>query len=151
MSPRLDSRTFRRLAPLVALVVIALLASGCGGSAVTADRLEDSVARSFTRMYDWQRDLVGQNRPADLGTQARCVRGNSGDQGAGSDWTCTIQFYESGPSTPVTFSYEVSVHPDLCWSAEHPPRSLGGATIRTKSGRTVPNPVYAIDSCFQAT
>jgi len=142
--------SLRRLAAgALALGVLAVGATGCAGTAVTADRLEESVASSFTRTYTWQQELLGRPQPHDLKTQARCVRGTSGDHGAGSDWTCTVQYLESAADNPVTFSYDVSVHQDLCWTAENGPRALGGATIETAAGTSVPNPVYAVDSCFQ--
>jgi hypothetical protein len=140
----------RRCVSLVALAFACVAATGCAGSAVTGARLEQSVADAFTRRYDWHEQLLGRPAPGHIDAQARCVRGTSADRGAGSDWTCTVQYFESGPSTPVTFGYDVHVHPDLCWTADSGPRSLGGATLRTKSGQSVPNPVYAIDACFQA-
>ena len=149
----MTARAARVAAVLLAAAAVGTLTSGCAGTGVTAARLDGSVAPTFTRMYQWQQRLQGHTTPAArrLGARAHCVRGVSGDTGAGPDWTCTIQYFESGPSTPVSFSYDVSVKPDGCWTAENGPPSLGRRQLRTAAGATVPNPVYAIDGCFQAT
>jgi hypothetical protein len=134
---------------IAAAIAVCVVAAGCAGTGVTADRLERSVAPAFARQYRWRAQLEGRPAPGWLDTRADCARGGSGDRGAGSDWTCTIQYFESGPSTPVTFSYDVTVHPDGCWTAESGPASLGGLSLRTRSGNTVPSPLYAIDGCFR--
>ena len=147
---RVRRRSLLRLGALAAAAA-GLVASGCADTGVTSARLESSIAPTFTRMYDWQERLEGKAPSRGLDTRAQCLRGGSGTKGAGPDWTCTIQYLESGPSTPVSFSYDVSVHPDGCWTAESGPQSLGGIDLQTASGKTVPNPLYAIDGCFRAT
>lgn len=147
--------TAARLRPLRLLIAGAMAAAcaataGCASTGVTSSRLENSIAPTFTRLYRWQQQLQGRPAPGRLDTQAQCVRGVSGHSGAGQ-WTCTIQYFEAGPTTPVSFSYDVSVHPDGCWTAENGPSSLGRPDLRTESGKTVPNPLYAVDGCFQAT
>lgn len=140
-----------RLAAAAAAGAVGMLAGGCAGTGVTSGRLASSIGPTFTRMYNWQQRLEGKPANGRLDTRAQCLRGGSGTTGAGPDWTCTIQYFESGPSTPVSFSYDVSVHPDGCWTAENGPQSLGGMDLRTASGQTVPNPLYAVDGCFPAT
>ena len=130
------------------LTLACLSLSGCG-SIVTSGRLEQSIAPAFTRQYHWQQQLQGRPTTGALDTRARCARGGSGDTGAGSDWSCTIQYFETGPQTPVTLTYDVTVHPDGCWTADNGPVSLGGLNLQTPDGTTVPNPLYAIDACFR--
>jgi hypothetical protein len=140
-----------RVAVVLVAITVSAVVSGCASTGVTSARLEGSIAPTFTRMYRWQQQLQGRAARGRLDTRAQCIRGVSGDHGAGPDWTCTIQYFESGPSTPVSFTYDVSVHPDGCWTAENGPPSLGPLDLRTASGTTVPNPVYAVDGCFRTT
>lgn len=139
------------LARLAAAAGMASLAAGCAGTGVTSARLENSIAPTFTGMYNWHQQLEGRPVNRHLDTRAQCLRGVTGTSGAGTDWSCTIQYFESGPSTPVSFSYDVSVRPDGCWTAEDGPQSLGGMDLRTASGKIVPNPLYVVDGCFPAT
>ena len=73
------------------------------------------------------------------------------DEGAGSNWVCTIAFLINGQDTPVSFNWNLTVKPDGCWTSEGTPLQLGGQTIHTRAGKTVTDPIYAVDGCFPAT
>lgn len=149
----MNAQTIRRAvraAVVLAAIAVCVVTTGCASTGVTSARLETSIAPTFTRLYTWQQKLEGKPSPGHMNTHAQCIRGLAGDKGAGPDWACTIQYFEN-PSSPVSFSYDVTVKPDGCWSAENGPPSLGALDIRTKQGKLVPNPVYMVDGCFRAT
>ncbi|MDA0158980.1 hypothetical protein OM076_01785 [Solirubrobacter ginsenosidimutans] len=137
----------------VALAGLAAITAGCGSTGITVDRVSGSVAPTFERMYRWKQQLEGVSTAAPLNTRAKCVKGDASvrDQGAGANWVCTITFLIDGADTPVSFNWNLTVKPDGCWTAEGTPVQLGGQTIRTRAGKTVANPIYAVDGCFPAT
>jgi hypothetical protein len=137
----------------LALVGLAAATSGCASTGITTDRLSASVAPTFERMYRWQQRLEGTSTAKPLDTKANCLKGDAGvpDRGAGSNWVCTITFLVDGAGTPVSFNWNLTVKPDGCWTSEGTPLQFGGQTIRTRAGKTVTNPIYAVDGCFPAT
>jgi len=136
-----------------AIVLAGLVAAGCGSTGITSDRVSGSVAPTFEHMYRWKQQLEGASTAKPLDTRARCVKGDAGvpDEGAGSNWVCTITFLVDGPDTPVSFNWNVTVKPNGCWTAEGTPPQLGGQSIKTRAGKTVADPIYAVDGCFPAT
>jgi hypothetical protein len=137
----------------LALAGLAAATAGCASTGITSDRVSGSVAPTFERMYRWQQRLQGTSTATPLDTKAHCVKGDASvrDQGAGSNWVCTITFLINGSDTPVSFNWNLTVKPDGCWTAEGTPLPLGGQTIRTRAGKTVATPIYAVDGCFPAT
>jgi hypothetical protein len=138
---------------LLALAGFAAVAAGCSSTGITTARLDRSVAPTFERMFRWQQQLEGTPTSKPLNTRAHCLKGDASvaDQGAGSDWVCTITFLIDGADTPVSFNWNLTVKPDGCWTAEGTPTQFGGQTLRTRAGKTVANPIYAVDGCFPAT
>ena len=136
-----------------AIVLVALAAAGCSSTGITSDRLSRSVAPTFEHMYRWKQQLEGASSAKPLDTTAHCVKGDASvrDEGAGSNWICTVSFLVDGPGTPVSFNWNLAVRPNGCWTAEGTPVQLGGQTIRTRAGKTVADPIYAVDGCFPAT
>jgi hypothetical protein len=136
-----------------ALALAGLLVAGCGSTGITSDRVSGSVAPTFEHLYRWKQQLEGASTAKPLDTKARCVKGDASvrDEGAGSNWVCTISFLVDGPDTPVSFNWNLTVKPNGCWTAEGTPVQLGGQTIRTRAGKPVANPIYAVDGCFPAT
>jgi hypothetical protein len=147
-------RSIGRLA-LLALVAGALVASlaGCASTGVTSARLDESVAPTFERMYQWKRSLEGEPAAKDLDTRAHCHRTTAKNpyKGAGSDWVCTVRFLVDGPNTQVSFNWNVQAKPDGCWNADGVPVQLGAQTVLTSSGKRVIDPIYKVDGCFPAT
>jgi hypothetical protein len=139
------------VAALTAAVLVA--GTGCAATGITPERIEAAFAPTFARLYVRQQQLEGRtNVPstAAMATTADCTRGDASDPdlGAGNDWSCTVRFLISGPGTPVSLNYTLTVRPDGCYTAEDPPIAMGRQTIVTAAGRTVTNPVFAIDGCF---
>lgn len=157
----------RRVLPAAVAGAALLTGSGCAGTGsgfsttgsglattgITPERLQSAFAPTFARLYVHQQRLEGRTdvpSTSSMRTSATCSRGTAAepDLGAGSDWTCALQFLISGPGTPVSLSYSLTVRPDGCYTAEDPPSAMGRQTITTAAGRTVVNPVFAIDGCF---
>ena len=143
----------KRAALLLAVAALAAAVSGCASTGVTEGRLNASVGPTFERMYRWKQQLQGASTAKPLNTSANCLRGDASvdDQGAGTDWVCTIRFLINGPGTPVSFGWNVTAKANGCWTADGAPAQLGGQTIQTRTGQTLNNPIYAVDGCFPAT
>ncbi|HVU74708.1 MAG TPA: hypothetical protein VHE83_17225 [Mycobacteriales bacterium] len=139
----------RRLgAALAAAAAVAV--AGCGGPDVTSARLADAVAGTFAHLYTRQQALLGRAAPP-AQASAQCGRSGAGPDahGAGDDWVCVVLLQLSGPVTQV--SYEVNAKADGCFVADGPPNVVGGRTLTTPDGRTVLNPLFSFDGCFDTT
>jgi hypothetical protein len=141
------------LHPIV-LFFIAVAASAlaaCGASPITASRIEDAVAPTFSNLVQAQVSSIGlpSIRPADLMATALCRRLASEAAGAG-DWTCTLVWL--GPQGQwLRDTYDVAVSTDGCYTASVAGEALGGPTLKTRDGRSVRNLLYAFDGCFDIT
>ena len=113
----------------------------------TRERVDDGIERELVAVPR----RTATSKP--LNTKAHCLKGDASvpDQGAGANWVCTITFLIDGADTPVSFNWNLTVKPDGCWTAEGTPAQLGGQTIQTRTGKSVTDPIYAIDGCFPAT
>jgi hypothetical protein len=142
------------------LVLLALLAgalvlplAGCASTGVTSARLNESVAPTFERMYQWKKNLEGEPAAQDLDTHADCHRTTAKNpyKGAGSDWVCNVRFLVDGPHTRVSFNWNVQAKPDGCWDADGVPVQLGSQTVLTSTGKRVIDPIYKVDGCFSTS
>jgi hypothetical protein len=136
------------------LVAVALGLTACGGgSVVTRPRLERSLAQTFSNLYVKQAALLGH--PAvtvtSLKAHAYCDKGgpNVADHGPGADWNCYMVFND--PSVPLSDGsgkFEVNVHSNGCYTAGGPSKVVGLLQITSVTGKTVDNPVFEFDGCF---
>lgn len=144
-----------RARALVAVAALTVVLGGCGGSSITATRLQDSVAPTFANLYVRQQAERGKpgGAAADLQAQATCSRADtaSTDHGAGSDWVCAVQWLVAGPGTPVGATYDVSVKPNGCYTADGPASVVGQQTLISAAGSAVVNPLWQFSSCFDTT
>jgi hypothetical protein len=140
-----------------------LLLAGCGGQDITGAKLAANVGPTFRNMYRLQQRLLGDaDRSTSDNAWARCYKGgavtpgataipnshaNSGS-GAGAGWTCLVHWPAPDGHTQ-TLGYDVSVKPDGCYTAQGPSGYVGQQTIRTPTGRTVTNPLFEFDGCFE--
>ncbi len=132
---------------LAILTVAALAASGCSSHAITSSALQQAVGSTYQRLYLLQQEELGHvPSPTPDGT-AQCLRtGSTGHSGPGS-WTCTVHFpYPDGHLVPLSF--DVEVQPVGCYVATGAPAIVGQLKLLTPSGRSVTNPLYAFDGCF---
>lgn len=147
-------RGHRRLALVTgAAVATAIAASGCGRVDITQARLQNDLGPTFSHLYILQQDLLGQpriNPPAQASVVA-CTKGSASvpDKGAG-DWTCRVN-WPAPDGTVRTISYDVRVQPQGCYTAQGPPSIVGQQTLTAANGRTLPNPLYEFDGCFDTT
>ncbi|MFL6060696.1 MAG: hypothetical protein ACJ72E_05660 [Marmoricola sp.] len=148
---------------IIITIVIALVAiAGLGavaaatnhGSSVTAGRLERALPTVFENQYVQQAHLLGHTgvTPASLHAKAMCERGgpNVPDSGPGSDWICLVGWTDPNvPMPPEGYGkFELTVHSNDCFTVGGPSKLVGFQTITDKAGKTVNNPVYEFDGCF---
>jgi hypothetical protein len=143
----------RAAAVLLAAGALVVTLTGCASTGVTAGRLSQSVAPTFEHLYRWKQQLEGESTSKTLDTSATCHRANPSDpdEGAGSEWLCTMRFLIDGPNTQVSFNWNVSAKPDGCWNADGVPAQLGGQTVLTNQDKRVIDPIYNVTGCFPAT
>jgi hypothetical protein len=143
-------RVLRGAAVAVTAAVVLGGATGCGGSDITAARLERSLGPTFRNLFMLQQsELHGADNVPPPDTWAQCGRGGraSGGSGPGDDWVCLVHWpAPSGITQPI--SYEVHVKPTGCYSAQGPATLVGQQRFQGADGRTHTNPLYEFDGCF---
>jgi hypothetical protein len=142
---------------LLALVVIGAVATAVvagGDSSVTRARLERSVPLTFSRQYVAWTHLQGRHdvTVSSMHAKAMCEKGgvSTPDVGPGSDWNCLMSWDDPEvPMPPEGYGkVELNVHTNACYTAGSPSKLTGVQTMTDRAGRTVTNPVYEFDGCF---
>lgn len=142
----------RRAAGLVAVGVMTAGATGCGSDGITSARVAAAVAPTFANLYSVHEASYGRSiKPASMRTHAVCGRGGPTQpaNGPGEDWVCNLSWIgENG--TPGRAAYALHVQNDACFSADGDgPADLNGQpTLVDADGKTVVNPVWEFDGCF---
>lgn len=142
---------------LAALVVVGGLTAAAfatsSGSAITKPRLERSITASFSNVYAQQAALLDHKgvTPASMKAKAMCDKGPGVPQsGPGTSWNCLMSWHD--PNLPMPTAgygkFELTVHSNGCYTAGAPSTLIGYQTITDARGRTVNNPAYEWDSCF---
>lgn len=137
----------------VIAAAVTMLAAGCGGSPITAARIERAIAPTFANLLHLQVPAMGlpAMSPAEFSPSASCRKvGAPGDPSthAGSgDWICTIQWRGPG-QRPLRDVYELFVMTDGCYTATVEGESLARPVLTTKDGREVKNLLYVFEGCF---
>lgn len=140
---------------LIAAAVLGAVgaSTAVGGSSVTKARLERSLPQSFSNMYVQQAAILGHKgiTAASLHAKASCDKGgpNVPDVGAGADWICLMSFDD--PNVPLpdgNAKFELNVHSNDCYTVGGPSKFIGLLTITDTRGKTVDNPVFEWDACF---
>ena len=139
----------RSLAVLAAAGASLLMTSGCASSDINSAALQRSVGTAFQRLYLVQQATLGQVVTRRPDGEAQCARSGSAARSGPGAWTCTVHYpYADGHLVPLTF--DVEVQPIGCYTATGPPAIVGQLGLRTPSGSTVTNPLFAFDGCFDA-
>jgi hypothetical protein len=131
--------------------VLAVVLAGCGGSAITGDRVERAIAPTFANLVHAQLSRMGLGAipAADLRVVASCYRVGGAGAGTG-EWVCTVVW--SGPrGGTLRDTYDLSVGANGCYTAtltSTAEATLGGPIVTTPDGRQVRNLLYAFDGCF---
>jgi len=137
----------------VGLQVLAALAlCGCSGrSPITNDRLERSIASTFSNLLQTQvswLELPAMSA-AEVGAKAACHRLSGPGPGSG-EWVCTLVWV--GPKgQAVRDVYDLFVATDGCYAASIAGENFGGPILKTRDGRDMRNLLYAFDGCFDTT
>ncbi|HEY2354051.1 MAG TPA: ABC transporter permease [Gaiellaceae bacterium] len=139
----------------VAVAVVALLGvvSNLGPTSVTATKLAHSIESTFSNLAVLQQEDLGRHVPpgSHLGNGAVCSRRGVRDtqRGPGDDWLCSIYVPSKSLSQPTEVSYDVTVKPNGCYTAEGPESFIGPLTLHRPNGQTVLNPLFRFSSCFE--
>jgi hypothetical protein len=147
VTPRLV-RLACRGAVLIAATGVTL---GCERSPITATRLENALAPTFTRLVHLQVSLLGLQPvvTTDLAVTATCRKLVGGNSGSG-EWSCILD-WKSPDHQTLRDTYDLSVGTDGCYMASVSGENLGGPTLQSPDGRAVRNLLYAFDGCFDTT
>ena len=135
------------------IAVVAMLAARGGDQIVTRARLERSMQQSFVQRYVAEANVLGHSgvSTASLKPHAFCDKGGPGvaDEGPGSDWNCYLHWSDRNVPLPDgTGKFEMNVHSNGCYTAGGPSKLTGLITLTSTGGKTVDNPVYEWDACF---
>jgi hypothetical protein len=138
---------------LLAVAAATLGLAGCGGSDVTRARLERNLPQTFSNLYVQQAKLLGHKgiTVASLHAKAQCDKGGPDvpDRGPGADWICLMTWHDPTlPPDTLPGKFEINAHSNDCYTAGGPSKIVGSFTIPDAHGKTVDNPVFEFDSCF---
>ena len=129
----------------------AVMVAGCGGSPITAERVQRAFAPTFANLVHTQVDWLGlpPMSPSQVGALAQCRSASGATTGSG-EWVCTV-IWRGPEGQSIGDAYDLLVGTDGCFTASVANESLGGPTLRNKNGKTVRNLLYAFESCFDTT
>jgi hypothetical protein len=133
-------------------VVAVFMLPGCSGhSPISKDRLERSIAATFSNLLETQVSWLQlpAMTAAEVGAKAACHRLSGPGPGAG-EWVCTLIWM--GPKgQAVRDVYDLFVATDGCYAASIAGENFGGPILRTTGGKDMRNLLYAFDGCFDTT
>jgi ABC-2 type transport system permease protein len=89
-----------------------------------------------------------------FGATAACKRlGPGRDATGGGNWTCMVNWSVPGRKGSLHDTYDLSVTADGCFTAtaDSAEAHVGGPSLTTHDGRTLPNLLYVFDGCFDTT
>ena len=138
--------------------------SACGNSPITATRLDAALGPTFTHLYAYQQQLIGNPADASVYAIASCQRSGAGsanagasnagasnaggtDSGAGDDWVCGVTVYRK-TGAPIAASIEVKVKTNGCYVADPPISVVGPTELTLPDGSSADNPLSEFDGCF---
>lgn len=144
--------------PLMAVPAAAAMVAlaGCGGSPITAQRIERAIAPTFANLAHLQVPAMGlpPMAPAEFAASASCRKvaapGAASTHSGSGDWICTIQWRGPG-QRPLRDVYDLFVMTDGCYTATVEGESLAKPILTTKDGREVRNLLYVFEGCFDTT
>ena len=144
--------------PLMAVSAAAAMVTltGCGGSPITAPRIERAIAPTFANLLHLQVPSMGLPAmpPAEFAAAASCRKvgapGAASTHAGSGDWICTIQWRGPG-QRPIRDVYDLFVMTDGCYTATVEGESLAKPVLTTKDGRDVRNLLYVFEGCFDTT
>ncbi len=145
-------RQVRVLAIAVGVLAVLAAVSNLGPTSVTATKLNRSIGLAFANLTALQQTDLGRHVPAGshLHDSALCSRQGVRHpyRGAGDNWLCHI-YIPNLPKEPTEVSYDVTVKPNGCYTAEGPEAFIGPLTIHRPNGQTILNPLFRFSGCFE--
>lgn len=130
--------------------VLAVATTGAGGSGITREKIQRSVATAFAHLYVQQEQEM--RRPpvteAQLHTSASCLKseGLGTQEGSGNDWRCTISWGVPGDNITATSVYQLDVTANGRYIADGDgPQEVNGYFLIVTGGQTVSNPLWQFD------
>ena len=148
--------TVRIAAGLAALTAVLGALGGVGPSALTAARLNASVAQTFGNLaevrYQWQ---TGDKADTTIPWHAVCGRGgvpigaNSppNSKGAGDDWQCVITDLRASDGVAAN-TLDVTLNANGCYTVQSPPGAVGALYVNDDRGKSFVNPLFSFEGCF---
>jgi hypothetical protein len=139
-----------RIATIAVVVLAAAGLLAAGHQDVTRTRLEKSLAESFTNLYLQQGVILGTpTTAARIDARPTCDRGGPTvkDVGPSADWICMMNFTDLS-GTAQQGKFEVVAKANYCYTAGGPSKIIGLLTITNRQGRSVLNPVFEWDACY---
>jgi hypothetical protein len=138
----------------VAIAMFAVVAaSGCGQSAITADRIERAIEPTFANLVEVQvawlqvPPMPAKDVDATASCRRRAAGSNAGSDAGAGEWVCRFRWL--GPDRQVLRdTFDVVVATDGCYTATAEGEQLGGLTLRARDGRDVRNLLHAFEGCF---
>jgi ABC-2 type transport system permease protein len=124
--------------------------STVGPTALTAERLDTSVATTFGHLVEIRYQWESERRPdTTIPWRATCDRGadKKTTRGAGDDWACTVTDLRPADGVGPTM-LEVNLKANGCYEVQAPAGAVGGLYVTSRSGRRFLNPLYAFDGCL---
>ncbi|WP_042374179.1 ABC transporter permease [Streptacidiphilus neutrinimicus] len=151
----------RRVLTLGALPLAGLLATtvcvvslatgaGAGGSGITQDKVQRSLATVFAHLYRYQQAEMRQPpvTVAQLQATAACDKseGLGPQAGSGNDWRCTVSYDVPGYNATAQAIYQLNVSANGRYTADGDgPVQLNGYFLIVIAGKAVPNPLWQLD------
>lgn len=135
---------------LLATAAVVATVAGVTGTGVDRDKLEGSLATSFSHLYVLQsrelhRPLMTEKQ---LKATAECDKGGDRveDTGPGNDWRCVVTWTVPGAQGVGNAVYQLDVLPDGRYVADGDgPKEVNGYfLVRTQTG-DAPNPLWQFD------
>ena len=125
--------------------------AACGGSPITADRVQRAFAPTFANLVHTQVQWLGlpSMSASEVGALAQCRTASGAAAGSG-EWVCTV-IWKGPEGQSIRDTYDLFVGTDGCYMASVANESLGGPMLRSKSGMDVRNHLYAFEGCFDTT
>jgi ABC-2 type transport system permease protein len=154
--PARRRRATMRIGVAVAAISALLVGlSGVGPTALTAGRLDASLAATFGNLaevrYQWQ---TGAKADTNIPWQANCTRGGtptiatpSTATGAGDDWACTVVDTRASDGAGASV-LDVTFKANGCYQVQSPPGAVGTLYVNNDKGRPFINPLFAFDGCL---
>ncbi|MEZ0064468.1 ABC-2 type transport system permease protein [Streptacidiphilus sp. MAP12-20] len=135
---------------LVATVGVVAIGTGGGGSGITQDKVQRSMATAFANLFPYQQAQMRQPAvdPTQFKTSAVCSKsdGLGAQEGPGNDWRCTVFWGAPGAGVMAQAVYQVDVNPNGRYIADGDgPIQVNGYFLIINDGKPTPNPLWQFD------